>query len=438
MGGGRGQASIEYAGLLMLMTTVSAALVATVPALDVRIPTLVLETLCSSVGASCGPVDDDLALEPCPVRRAATEEAFSATVLSVRAGRADTAVLDERSDGTATVTFRDAGDLGAEGGIGASFSAGRGSAGAGARAEGAAALRFASGSGYAFPSVTEARAFLERHALDQGLLAQVARAGVPGCALCGRPGLARAALPDPDLTFREGGPSARTTAEVAAGPAGADAEASGGALLGRRIDRQSGEITSYFGLTGAAATGASGGPLGMSAEARGERVIEFTRAADGTPLELAVRSSGGSRAGLDGELVPDGLGRLGARDAQAALDAHAAGGGVVEQLASLDLHRPRDAALAAALVEELQSPVDAAGLTASARAVYDRIAAAGQSDLRSFARTETELGVEGGAAIGLKIGAGLRRSTSDEELVGAYSRPPGADTYLERTDCVSP
>ncbi|HEV2076136.1 MAG TPA: hypothetical protein VGR10_07835, partial [Thermoleophilaceae bacterium] len=313
-----------------------------------------------------------------------------------------------------------------------------GGAGAGARAEGAAGLSFASGRGYVFTSVTEAREFLERHSLDQGLLAQVARAGVPGCPLCGGPSLTRSALPDPELTFREGGPSARATAEVAAGPAGADAKASESALLGRRIDHRSGRVTTYFSLTGAAATGASGGPLGVSAEAGGGRVIEFTKAADGTPLGLSVRSAGGSRAGLDGEVMPDGFDRLTARGAQAALDARATGGGVVERVASLDLRRPRDAALAAALVEALRSPADAAGLTASARAVYDRIAAAGRSDLRSFARTETELGVEGGAAVGLKVGAGLRRSTTDEELVGAYTRPPGAATYLERTDCVTP
>lgn len=430
MRGERGQATIEYAGLVSIIATVAVALVAVIPALDVRLPTVLLKAFCSGLDVRCGSVEDDLALDPCPVRSSSTEESLSATILSVRGGRADAAVLEELSDGTATVTFLDRGDVGAEGGLGASIAAGRDVSGRGARTEASAALEAGSGRGYAFASVAEARAFLDEHASDEGLLAHIGREALAEvCPLCGPLGVDRPELPEPDFTLRQGGASAHAGVEVGLGPVSASAGAGTGELLGRRVDHRTGETTTYLRLTGRAGADISAGPAGAGAGAQVERVIEYTTAADGTPLTLAVRSARGASSGATGALGPGPTagGAIGAARAQIS------GAGSVDRVARLDLTDPVNRRIATDFVEALESP---GGAALPARVAAARIAAAGDTDVRGFVRTRSEVGATGSGALGVKLGGSVVAAHGETALVGAYTRPAGAATFVERTDCV--
>lgn len=437
MRGERGQATIEYAGLVSIIATVAVALVAVIPALDVRLPTVLLKAFCSGLDVRCGSVEDDLALDPCPVRSSSTEESLSATILSVRGGRADAAILEELSDGTATVTFLDRGDVGAEGGLGASIAAGRDVSGRGARAEASAALEAGNGRGYAFASVAEARAFLDEHASDEGLLAHIGREALAEvCSLCGPLGVDRPELPEPDFTLRQGGASAHAGVEVGLGPVSASAGAGTGELLGRRVDHHTGETTTYLRLTGRAGADISAGPVGAGAGHEAERVIEYTTAADGTPLTLTIRSARGASSGATGTLASGATAGSAAAAARAKVSGAAQGSGSVARVARLDLIDPVNSRIATDLIAALESPADAAGLTASARAVAARLAVAGDIDVRGLVRTGSEIGATGSGAVGVKIGGSVRQGRFETALAGAYSRPAGAATFVERTDCV--
>ena len=417
----RGQASLEYVGLVAVVAIALAAMAVLVPRPAHRMLAIVEQALCTGLGRACEiGGEESLALAPCPVRRSTADAAVRATVMSVMVGGGRSALVEERSDGTAALMLADRGQLGVEGGIGATFATDGPSRGA--RAEASAGLEGGVGRGYEFADVEEALRFLEEHGGSGASLG-----GVSGCVLCDLAGIGSAGHPEPDFTYLEGGGVVRVGAEGGAGPVGAEGRALAAGAQGRRVDHHSGEVTTYYRVRGDAAADL-GGPLAWTGGVGVDSRLEYTAAADGTPLRLMVRStrSATGRRGL--ALRGQGRGAL--------VRGAAAHGDLVEEVAILDLDERADREAALAFIESLDSVAGRLELPARAQALGRRLHRAGESEVRRFSMAAAESELSADAALGLKLGGGVERLATARTLTSARTRPAGATLFLDRTDCL--
>jgi hypothetical protein len=422
-----GQAAVEYVGLVAVVAFALAAVAVLVPRPAHQMLSVVERAICTGLGRSCEiGGEESLAFAPCPVTRSVESTDVHATVMSLRAGRGESALVEELSDGTATVTLADRGELGVEGGVGA------GLFGGGARVEGSAGLDFAAGRGYRFDGIDEALRFVAGQRPMAGVEGAARLVAGPGCVVCGLAGITPEERPEPDFTYLEGGGIAQAGADAGDGPALAAAEVGGAVVLGRRIDHRTGEVTVYYRLGGAAGAAAAG-PIAWAGNAGVDGVVEYTTARDGTPTDLTVRATRQrtSSAGLAARAADGGApGHRGlARDS-------AGEGHVVEQLASLDLGDPRNRVAATRLIEAVGPPADPVALSRGLRSVDRRLEAAGAVEVREFSAGVREQELSGDAALGLKLGVGAARATVERTLTAARTRPAGASVFLDRMDCL--
>ena len=422
-----GQAAVEYVGLVAVVALALAALAVLVPRPAHLMLSVVERAICAGLGRSCEiGGEESLAFEPCPVRRSVESADVHATVMSLRAGRGQSALVEELSDGTATVTLADRGELGVEGGVGASLSGG------GARVEGSAGLEVGAGRGYRFDGIEEALRFVAEERAVDGVEGAARLVAGPGCVVCDLAGISPEEPREPDFTYLEGGGTARAGADAGGGPALAAAEVGGAVALGRRVDHRTGEVTVYYRLGGAAGAAAAG-PMAWAGSAGVDGVVEYTTARDGTPTDLTVRSTrqSTSSAGLAARAADAGApGRRG-------LARQSAGEGqVIERVASLDLGDPRNRAAATRLIEAVGPPADPVALSRGLRSVDRRLEAAGAVEVREFSTAVRESELSGDAALGLKVGVGAARATAERTLTAARTRPAGASVFLDRIDCL--
>lgn len=424
----RGQAAVEYVGLVALVAVALAALAVLVPRPAHEMLSIVERAICTGLGRGCElGGEDSLALEPCPVMRSTTEADVNATVLSVRAGGGRTALVEVLSDGRAVVTFADRGDLGVEAGVGASVTSdGRTR---GARVEASAGVGLGAGRGYEFADVREAVRFLVEQRRSQDSLGGAASVAAPACGLCDVAGIRQDEPPAPDFTFLEGGGAVRAGAAGGAGPALAGGTAAGTAAMGRRVDHRTGETTTYYRVRGDASADL-GGPVAWTGGVGGESVLEYTTAADGAPLSLTIRSTR-SVVGRTGHAL-----RAAGGGGGPALRGADTRGDLVEQVASLDLGDRRDREAATGLIEALGTPAAPFALPERMRALQRRLEEAGEFEVRVFAASARESGISGHAALGIKVGGAVARRATEQTLRSAYTSPAGATLYLERTDCM--
>lgn len=426
MGGERGQASPEYVAVIVVVALALGGLGVVTAGSVTALPAAILGAICRSLDARCGEPEAQVALEPCPVHRRATDEGLTATVMSVEAARGDSAVLERLSDGSASITFADRNGIGLTGGAGASFSLAQG--GGAARAEGSITPSFNTGRGYEFESARDARAFLERYGGEEGLAGEARRLALRTCLLCAGAGLRRPELPQPDVTYLEGGGFADGRAGVEAGPGSASATARVGTAIGRRIDHRSGERTSYHRLEGAVAGSARAVLLGAHARGEFEAMIEHTTAADGTPLNLTLRSA--RLADAAASLRAPGMGdSRGARR-------RGPGRVLIEHAARIDLRDPENRRAAHVLLEALGPTLDPAAVPEAVAAVAERIEADGAKDVRSYRLRSREDSATVEGMLGFKVGAELTGGRATMSLEGAYSQPAGAELQMQRTDCL--
>ncbi len=422
-----GQAAVEYVGLVAVAAFALAALAVLVPRPAHQMLSVVERAICAGLGRSCEIGGEaSLAFEPCPVTRAVESTDVHATVMSLRAGRGESALVEELSDGTATVVLADRGELGVEGGVGASLFGG------GARVEGSAGVDFGAGRGYRFDGIDEALRFVAEQRAVDGVEGAARLVAGPGCVVCDLAGISPEEPREPDFTYLEGGGTARAGADASSGPALAAAELSGAVALGRRIDHRTGAVTVYYRLGGAGGAAAAG-PIAWTGSAGVVGVAEYTTARDGTPTELTVRSTRQTTtsAGLAAHAAEGGAGgRRGfARDS-------AGGGQVIEQVASLDLSDPRNRAAATRLIEAVEPPAEPVALSRGLHSVDRRLEAAGAVEVRQFSTAVRESELSGDAALGLKVGVGAARATAERTLTAAHTRPAGASIFLDRMDCL--
>lgn len=443
-----GQSSVEYVGL----ATVVLALLLAVSHVDVggRLVASLGGEICSAVlAAPCSGSAADVAaarlaaLEPCPLRTIGAEESINATVFSLKGAGSEQAVVEQHSDGTVTVTFRDRAEMGAEVGAGASFSikGAGGLRGGGLRAEAGAGVTVATGKTWQFRDAQAAAAFLARYAGAETIGGETVDRVVAGCPACRAAGAGPAVPPSPDATSIEAGGTAHAGADADAGPAGAGVDALAEAAIGRRVDHRTGQETLYWRVAGDG-SGSIDALLGVvrgeaSAAAGAETILALTRAGDGTPVSLTVQSTRRYSDALQGSLDLPGSRSSEFPGASGAISADAAEGRVFESEAVLDLRADvlsREAALR--FVRALGPVFDPAELLASAEALRARVDAAAEQNVRVFGQRRGAAGVEAAGAVGVKVGGGFERVGSVRTLTAAYTRAAGDDGYVDRSDCL--
>jgi hypothetical protein len=406
----QGQASAELVALLLLVAAVlGAAALAAGPAgarsaLAASVRREVARAICLVGAAASGCAADHM---PCVIatRRTATDAHVDLLVLRLGGGRA---VLREvRSDGTVAVTLVDHldGTLQDAAGTSAELWAGGRSFALGGEATAAAVVRAGRGRTWTFASAAAADAFLR----DGG----------------GRgPGVSpRDAVPA--ATYRELTFDVELGLQGKARGVGAEVRLGAGDTWGERRDADGSRMV--YVRRDRRFTGALSIPK-ASARAGAEASEDYAvrLAADGTPAELVITTSGLLRAGVE---LPDVVRRVVGEPP--ATDPRRV---VVETRLALDM--PSRRALAAGFLAQVRArrpvlgaPVD---VTAALRRELDD---RGTVQVRAYADDESRWGAQARSGAGLRVGGGIARVVARSRLVDAASRGPDG-AWVRRGDCL--
>ncbi len=263
----RGQATVEYAGVVLLVALVlGGALAAAAGGIGERVVAAVRTGLCIAGGDVCRPADAAAAgLAPCVTRERFRRQDTAIDVALVRFGGQGEWQLALRSDGSATVTRLSGADGGAGLGIGLSFSP----AHVEAQATAMLVARYRGGKQWRFADERSATAFLEAASRD------------------GKVSAAR----QPDVTWHATGAGVASEVALAVAQlATAGLTASAGSVLGLRTEGERRTLTVELDrdephLFGSLPGMPSGAPASVLAELTWER---------GTPRELVLRTGGGN------------------------------------------------------------------------------------------------------------------------------------------------
>ncbi len=416
--GQRGQATIEYAALLLLVALVLAAgaWVVVDPGISRGVLDGMRRALCEISGLGC-PADS--ARQPCVVKSRGDRDSASVTVVVVRVG-ADAAVLRElRSDGTVAVTLLEGGSAGAEIGLGAGVDLGR-SLALGGELRASAIAGLGGGRTWIVPNAAAA----DRLVKDLG---QRRRPIVDGPL-----GLVRKALgkgPDvrePDIIFTEGSIGKNASASARRGVDRASSDLVLGDATGIRTDRRTGLRTMYKRLDGAGSAALSARLLGSAAATNADSLalgVTLDRAGELVELTLTGSQAASGVFGLPGplrRLVPAG---------------QLNGGGRVEMDARLDLRDPGNREAAWRFLDGLRRPDRVGELLGAAGGLGDRLLSFSDLQARVYRVDEQRSSIGGRARAGGGIAGELSRQRDDSRLTGAWERPPGG-AWRERLDCV--
>ena len=430
----RGQASSDYVGLLALISVVGATSIAVVkpPPIPEAITTTLRHAICLAGGGICTTAEARQAgLAPCVVHVRSDSEEVGAVMAVVRLRRGDVAIFERRSDGGAVVSFLDSNEIGAQAGVGIVL----GAIGARGAATAAAGVAFNTGRSYEFASVSQARAFLRRHAgaeATAGEALDLARRLSP--AHKGQ------RLPAPRSVSFEAGSWVQLDADlgaalpIAGGRLAGEAQASAGRLLGRRV---SGAGTTWYLRVEAGAAARLGAVVGaVGAGGRSDVVLEVTTKG-GRAVSAAVSGSAdaGGELGLYGHTTD--LASLARRLRRAAGGAGGTrrGGRSVQARVSLDLTAPDNRDAVAGVLDVLRLRVPPADWTARLDALGSRLDADGRIDVSVHRSATTEKVRSAQLALGAGIGLEHVSSGETRELVAAWSAHGGP--LREREDCVA-
>lgn len=430
----RGQASSDYVGLLALVGVVVATSIAVVkpPPIPASITAALHHAICLAGGGICTAREAQGAgLEACVVHVRSDADEVGAVMAVIRLRRGDVAIFEQRSDGSAVVSFLDSNAIGAQAGVGIA----PGAISAQGTATAGAGIVFNTGRSYEFASMRSARAFLERYAAGEttaGEALDLARRVSP--AHEGQ------RLPAPRSTSFEAGSWADLEADlegpqpVNGGRLAGEARASVGRLLGRRV---SGARTTWYLRIEAGAAARLGAIVGaVGAESRSDVVLEVTTEA-GRAVSAAVSGSvaAGGELNLYGHTTD--LASLAKR-------LSAAGGGAggaeregrsIQAGVSLDLTVPGNRAAVSGVLDVVRLRVPPAGWTARLDALGSRLDSHGRVDVAVYRDAATEKVRSAQLALGGGIGVEHVSSRQTRELVAAWSAHGGP--LREREDCVT-
>jgi hypothetical protein len=409
----RGQAGVDYVGVLLLVTVVlgAVALVADGSGVPQAVDHQLLRALCIVRGGEC---EQDRA--PCPVATDRRKDAVSARILVFRIGQDKTVVREQRSDGTIAITVAYGREGGVEAGDGVHVSLSIGHAGLSLGGEITASVVAARERGYTW-------------------LLHDARAAD---ALVGRLGLARGELerriadgrmPSPTQRYEHGGLAADGRLSRG-GTLGGSLGLSSQDVAGARTDARTGRTTFYVQRTVEGSLSLTQSGTGATAT-RGDRErYAVTYDAGGRPVDLMVMTTGSYRISVD---LPTRL-----QPAAGLLSAPTGHARMYVEETHLDLTDPESLRLAGAFLQQVRHPgaVAFGDAVAVAAALRRRLDAVGVVHARTYDADERRYGVDvSGGIYGVRVGGALSRTREDTHLVAATTR--GLDgVWRKRADCL--
>jgi hypothetical protein len=409
----RGQAGVDYVGVLLLVTVVlgAVALVADGAGIPQAVDHQLLRALCVVRGGEC---EQDRA--PCPVRSDRRDDSVSARILVFHVGADKTLIREERSDGTVAVTVAYGKQAGLEvsGGAHLEVALGRGSLSLGGELTAAAVAMRERGYTWVLRDGRAADALMGRLGVGAGKLdAQIASGRVP----------------PPTQRYRHGGLASRGSAS-----AGTVARATLGLssqdVAGVRIDASTGRRTLYVQRTVEGSVSLTQGVAGATGGRMARERYAVTYDDAGRPVDLMVVTTGTYRGSFD---LPARL-----QPVAGLLSAPTGHVRTYVEETHLDLTDPESLRVARAFLEQVRHPgaVHAGAAVAIAAALRRRLDAVGVVHARTYDADERRYGVDGSVGVeGVQLGASLSRTLLDAHLVAAATR--GLDgVWRTRRDCL--
>jgi hypothetical protein len=409
----RGQAGVDYVGVLLLVTVVlgAVALVADGAGIPQAVDHQLLRALCIVRGGEC---EQDRA--PCPVRSDRRDDSASARILVFHVGADKTLIREERSDGTVAVTVAYGKQAGLEvsGGAHLEVALGRGGLGLGGELTAAAVAMRERGYTWVLRDSRAADALMGRLGMGAGKLdAQIASGRVP----------------PPTQRYRHGGLASRGSAS-----AGTVARATLGLssqdVAGVRIDASTGRRTLYVQRTVEGSVSLTHGVAGATGGRMARERYAVTYDDAGRPVDLMVVTTGTYRVSFD---LPARL-----QPVAGLLSAPTGHVRTYVEETHLDLTDPESLRVARAFLEQVRHPgaVHAGAAVAIAAALRRRLDAVGVVHARTYDADERRYGVDGSVGVeGVQLGASLSRTLLDAHLVAAATR--GLDgVWRTRGDCL--
>jgi hypothetical protein len=399
----RGQGTVEYVAIIALVALVLAAAVAGAAAFAPGVGNAVVgqvrHALCIVAGRAC---EEQVAARPCVMRTARDERRESVSLGFVELGAGRVVLRERLSDGKLRLTVLHRGRAGVTAGFGSStrVRVGGVEVDVGAHAQGTVAGLVGGGQVFEVRTAAEADAIVRRLRAEGSPTLDAVRRLVR-----------RGGTPAADATLAEGGFDAGVDLELSAGEAKAGASGGGENVLGRRVDRRTGETTWYLRLDRELPVFADALLGDASGELDGDALLSVTMDREGRPTELAALVGGHARAGAAVETGASAT----------------AGTARWEAEARVGLADPE---VAAALRAWRSSPASGEAVLGLGRALRDRA----RIDVRRYAREASSDGDGVDAGMGVRAGVEWGRDREATRLLSAVTRPPGG-LWERRLDC---
>jgi hypothetical protein len=410
----RGQAGVDYIGVLLLVTVVlgAVALVADGSEIPTAVDHQLVRALCIVRGGEC---EQDRA--PCAIRSDRRDDAVSARILVFHVGADKTLIREERSDGTIAVTVaygRQAG-LAASGGAHLDVAFGRGGLGLGGELTAAAVATRERGYTWMLRDGRAADALMGHLGVGPARLDDLIASG---------------RVPPPTQRYRHGGLASRGSVSAGNLP-GAMLGLSSQDVAGTRTDASTGRRTFYVQRTVEGSLSLTYGTAGATGARTDRERYAVTYDAAGRPVDLMVLTTGIYRGSFD---LPARL-----QPAAGLLSAPTGHVRTYVEETHLDLTDPESLRAARAFLEQVRHPeaVHTGAAVAIAAALRRRLDAAGVVHARTYEADERRYGIDGSVGVeGVQLGASVSRTLLDSHLAAAATR--GLDgVWRVRRDCLS-
>jgi hypothetical protein len=412
----RGQAAIDYLGLLALVAIVLGAAALVVgggEAVASAVGRGMQRALCVVRGGEC-----DLDVRPCVVSAGGVEDDGSVDLFVVRIGSDEVVLREDRSDGTSAVTFARLrrGGLELTMGVGAHARVGRRRLRLGSQASATVLALLGKATTWVLPDRASAARLVDRIVVDgpRDLGRRILDRGRP----------AGSGAPKPSLRTTTGGASVTLGGTVR----GSGLELGAADLAGSSVDDR-GRHT-YLVRRRNSLSLSFGARLGEAEGSAGE-LYTVTTDRGGRPVDLGILRGKELRSSAD---LPRAV-----RPAAGFLDVPTSVHRRWETEEHLDLTEPDSRAVAGDFLREVISPRPHLGrLVAVSSALRRALDERGVLDARTYAISD---GSSSGFGLGVKVGVGpvgadYERRTSSARLIAAVQR--GRDgLWRRRTDCVT-
>jgi len=401
----RGQASIEYLGVVALVAVVAAAGIGLLGGEDIA-GAVVRQFHRALCVVSAGDCEEDR--KPCLVSSSTKDEGWSVSVAVVHLGHHDALIREERSDGTVAITIAQDYEAGGDAGAGGDLTVAVAGKRFGVQASLSAGMRGKIGDGSTF-------VFANAHAADAAT--RVLSAGIAP------PGLV------PATRFGRTGLSLSLDGGLTKGFAHAGLHLGEDVVDSISTDTATGRLTHVLKRGIGAALSASVTGV-TSADGRGalEQTASITTDSHARPLDLGIVSTGDLRGMVD---LPGSVQAV----AGALTTKHADGRRwVLEQHLDLTDRTSLTAAEGFLHAAGAGRPLGAV-VARVGDALRERMDSAGTTDARVYATEFEDRGISGHVALGARLGGeGFARKQTARLLEAMQRGPDGL--WHRRTDCV--